>query len=59
MSLESGLILLLAVLVLTLDFKVWAKIDRVVNILISERLEILKKINDLLTRIEEIEKRLK
>jgi hypothetical protein len=53
------LILLLAVLILTLDSKLWAKLDRVVNIIILERQEILKKIEGILTRIEEIEKRFK
>jgi hypothetical protein len=52
------LIILLAVLILTLDSKLWAKLDRVVNIIILERQEILKKIEGILTRIEEIERRI-
>jgi hypothetical protein len=52
------LIILLAALILTLDSKLWAKLDRVVNIIILERQEILKKIEGILTRIEEIEKKI-
>jgi hypothetical protein len=54
-----GFAILQAVLILTLDSKLWAKLDRVVNIIILERQEILRKIEGILTRIEEIEKRLK
>ena len=59
MSLEAGLIILLAILILTLDTKLWTKIDRVTNLIVLERQEIVKKIEGILTRIEEIEKRLK
>lgn len=58
-SLESLLILLVAVLVLTLDAKLWGKFDRVVNLILLERQEILKKIEGLLTRIEQLESKLK
>jgi hypothetical protein len=50
---------LLIILTLTLDSKMWAKLDRVVNIILLERQEILKKIESLLTRIEELENKIR
>lgn len=41
------LIIILGFLILSLDSKVWRKIDRLVNLIIYERTEMSKEISDL------------
>jgi len=59
MNLESSLIILLAVLILTLDFKVWNKIDRVVALMLRERQQLLDSIEKITKQIESIERSIK
>lgn len=57
--LNVAVVIMFIGLTISLDTKLWAKLDRMVNLFIAERSEIIKKIDSILTRIEEIEKRLK
>lgn len=59
MSLTDTLIVLLAMLVLSLDSKLWAKLDRVVGFVIMQKAEMIEKLNECAKRIEELEIRLR